>query len=288
VVATEGEGSEATAEDEALPPAVPEEKLSRKFAALAKKEAEILKRERSFKETKEKAETFTKDFALFQSDPVAFLEKHGVSFDKLLDIEEAKLSAPKPKDKTAKELVDEALSEREEQYKAEQAKKSYNDTISSHLNMLDEMVKSDATDFELLNKFHSSNAKDIIWQFQQDHFTSQEELIAKNGFCILDGKRITAPVLMKPKDAALALEEALYETKKAEFELISQSAKFAPKDPAKSEASSASDSSKTVSKSEGRVRKSPSPTMTNAHAATSGDVAKVIHSRSSRITMTQG
>lgn len=194
-VSDDGEVSGATLSQEAkeivadgsthVPPAVPpkveekrDEYISPKFAMLAKEEKRLQEERRRLSEQKKDPDyqeylEFKKLKANAKADPLALMEKFGLSYDELTDYVISGKHTKDPALRTLEEKLERF--EKEAKEKEENAKKALEE---AQLNNFKESIKAKclekADDFELVNIWGAHN---LVYSVIQEHYDKTEEVL---------------------------------------------------------------------------------------------------------------
>jgi hypothetical protein len=187
-------------------PATPEEKpedkrLASKFAALSRKEREILKRDQALKARESKVIEFEKDQELKAKDPIAWAEKHGIKYSTWTE----RILAGKP-DATAEKVKElEAKLKKDEDAKLEAEKTAEQAKVQAQIDKFKDGIKSHvdaaAEKYELVA---AEEAYDVVYALIEQHFEATTERDES-------GEIITAGRIMSIEEACDAVEGHLFE-----------------------------------------------------------------------------
>lgn len=163
----------------AAAPAIPEPTVAKedpaiaaKFAALARKEKELLQEREQFKKMQEKLAEIEAQDKLWQEDPFKALEAKGLDYEKLThrilngSAKEDKLSA-----------VEKKLLELEQAQKAREeaeVKAKHQATIENFKNEISTYVEENNQKFELL---HATNSKSLVYEVTEQWYQTHGEVL---------------------------------------------------------------------------------------------------------------
>ncbi len=216
------EAANASAAKVELAPQVEEPKkedhdLSPRFAALAKRERQILAKQQELARMKSEAEAAHKEALEYKKirenaklNPMAYLESVGLSIQEVSEfiLNDRKLTPEQRVDLLEKKLQQDA--EAQTRAAQEAAERETQAVIDQHKKSVAQFVTSDPDTYELINK-HGEDGTDLVFQVIYDHFV-------ENG-----GRLPPMPI----QDAARAVEDHLERLYK---ESILTSKKFQPKE----------------------------------------------------------
>lgn len=213
------------------------EPVSPRFAAIARKEREILKRQQELKTEREaflaekaRIDELSKSSqsveSLFKTDPVAAMEKYGWSYDKLTNFVLGK-GAPTP-EMIAEQIIDKKLgefkteSQKKEEARLEAEKKKAQEDIDSTLTwfkgQISEFVQANPDDCELIT---SSGAEELVLQVIQEHFEQTKRVLSVKEAAswterylegevdkLLSTKKVKAKATPQPKEESKSSQNA--------------------------------------------------------------------------------
>ena len=208
VLADNGKEAPGTEDAVSIEPATPpektpeqleQEKFASRFAALSKKERDLLQRERSFKENQAKMAAYETAVQKAKENPLAYLQAAGLTLEQALQQIINEGNPPTEVDRVAsieKKIADyEAAQEQLARRNAEYNKQQQLGKIHSQINMF---VESNADQFELIREY---KAIDTVWQ------------VIERTYMETGGK-----VHLTQEQACQAVEDQLYEEAKQEAE----------------------------------------------------------------------
>lgn len=227
--------------------------IAKRFAALSKKEAELVRREKESKtkfadlETKaSRADELEQVFAAAKENPALLLEKAGLSFDELAQLMLQQATTPKEVLEANKkiEAMEKKLQEdREErqQEKLEADRVKIENAIEGYKKVTVEFLNENSNEYELI---HVHNALDDVYAVVERLFDETGEVCS-------------------PKEAADQVEEYLLEQAEKALKANKISSRFAPKEPLKE-----------IAKLDVQAIKTPSLTLRNGPASAPIAVSK--------------
>lgn len=206
-------------------------KFASKFAALSRREQAVRLQEAEAKKQREEYRAYQDEQKLLNENPLEWLSKKGITFDKLTQL--ALNDGKKPAEMQIQELKESLERERREKEEAEKtnAQKAYENQKQSFITEIDEFLNQNKDTYELT--FVAADASTMIYDVIEQHY--------------LKNKRVL------PVKDAVEMVEKYFETEVDEkyMKLNKIKSKLAPKEPAPAPAP------------EGRQ----SPTLTNSQAS---------------------
>ena len=175
------EGSLDSALGDVVEPPTPEakpeeERMSARFAALARRERLLVDRERKLKEGTGSADSFKKDVEGLRNDPIAFLEKYGVKLDDVLHHALGSKREPST-DEKLKKLQDRI--DRQEKERTEREERNIRETNEKNIQLFQDNIKKHVEDnpekFELIRE---NNAHDTVFEVVEEYFKKTGKVMA--------------------------------------------------------------------------------------------------------------
>jgi hypothetical protein len=172
-----------------------------KFAALTREQKKLFEDRQKFKHRLAMADEYEQKSSLFKNDPLAFLEKEGLTLEDLVKRAASQGQPPSTDDKvqTLEQRIESLVKEREEEKKRRQDDELQKE-IADYKGKIKEHLSKDPEKFEAIMAF---DAIDTVYEVILQHYNQNQEAIDEG--------------LMKPltlDQAALAVEEDLLETAK--------------------------------------------------------------------------
>lgn len=199
-------------------------KFAARFAALSKREASVRKQEQAVKELQAKFQSWEAEQKLFQENPLEFLNKKGISFDKLTQL--ALNDGKKPPEMQIKELEERIEREKREREELEikKAEENRNRTRSNYIQNADTFVKAKAQDYEFLSAQDAPG--ELILEVVEQHYQRTTQMDE-------DGNVIKPGRILSLEEAVKLTEEGLEKEFESRFGKLNKvKSKFLPKEPA--------------------------------------------------------
>lgn len=185
------------------------DKLAARFAALSRKEKAILEKERAIKEEAKQVEQLRSLEKMLREDPVAFLEKTGMSFDDFASLYVKKVHNEPDSLEDRFNSLAEKIAQYEKQAEEQAAKKeqayieaqvtAFKESITSH-------AKADTDKYELIN---AEGAYDEVFEVVQKYWEETGKVLAIDKACEVveehlesEAKKLLSLKKLQAKEAA--------------------------------------------------------------------------------------
>jgi hypothetical protein len=151
-------------------------KFASRFAALTRKEQAIRQREQQFKEREAKYASFEATEKLIKDDPLAYMEKHGITFEQLTQI--ALNGGKKPAELRVQDLEDRLEREKKEREENETTsrQKAYETQRTNFLAEIGDELESDPEVYELVRM--NPESKELIYNVIERHYENTKRLLS--------------------------------------------------------------------------------------------------------------
>jgi hypothetical protein len=149
-------------------------KLSSRFAALTRKERELIKRERELKSQFDVPEYKTFQEAKKERNPIKLLQAIGMSYQDATDfVLNDQKHTPDQNTRALQEKID-ALERSMQDKEAKQEQERYDSIIGKHKSDIRTLVDSNAETYELIA---ANSAYDTVYEVIEEHFNSNGEIL---------------------------------------------------------------------------------------------------------------